>query len=93
MGEEITAGITASVQDYIISAVPIGIAAPAINASLGASDSSICTDTKCEYNFQRSSEMSALYYSLYVTAKNLLSDGYSDRQICSNLTISKEHTL
>ena len=89
MGEDITAGITVNVQNYIISVVPVGIVAPAINASLGASDSHVCTDTKCEYDFQRSSQMSALYYSVYVTAKNLLSDGYSERQICSNLTISK----
>ena len=33
--------------------------------------------------------MSALYYSVMVTAKNLLTDGYSERQVCSNTTISK----
>ena len=33
--------------------------------------------------------MSALYYSVKVTAKNLLTDGYSERQVCSNTTISK----
>ena len=87
MREDITAGVTAGVQNYIISAVPVGITAPTINVSLG---SSICSDTKCKYDFQRSSEMSAHYYSVYVTAKNLLFYGYSDRQNCSNIEISKE---
>ena len=88
-GEDITASITASVQKYIINAEPIGITAPAINVTLSAFDHSVCSSTKCKHDFQSTSDMSALHYSVYVIAKNILSDGYSEGRICSNLTISK----
>lgn len=87
--EDITAGITADVQKYIISLVPVGIAAPAINATLGATDRNVCSSKRCKFDFERIEEMLALYYDLYITAKNLLTDGYGEAQICSNLTISK----
>ena len=90
--EDITASITASVQEYIISAIPIVIAAPAINVTLGAIDHSVCSSTKCRHNFQRIGDMSALHYNVNVIAKNLLSDGYSDGRICNNMTISKKCT-
>ena len=86
-GEDITASITASVQEYIVSAVPIGISAPAINVTLEAFDHSVCSSTKCKHDFQSTSDMSALHYSVHVIAKNILPDGYSDGRICSNLTI------
>ena len=89
MGEEITASITASVQNYIISAVPIGLTAPAINVTLSALDRSVCSSTKCEHDFPSTTDMSALHYSVYVIAKNILSDGYSEAQICSNVKISE----
>ena len=91
--EDITASITASVQEYIISAIPIVIAAPAINVTLGAIDHSVCSSTKCRHNFQRIGDMSALHYNVNVIAKNLLSDGYSDGRICNNLTIGKYAAL
>ena len=93
VGEDITASITASVNKYIINAVPIGISAPAINVTLGAFDHSVCSSTKCKHDFQSTSDMSALHYSVYVIAKNILPDGYSEGRICSNLTISKFNVM
>ena len=89
MGEDITAGITASVQKYIINAVPIGITAPAINVTLSAFDHSVCSSTKCKHDLQSTSDMSALHYSVYVIAKNILPHGFSEKQICNNLIISE----
>jgi hypothetical protein len=92
LNEDITDGITASVQDYIISAVPTGTSSPAINISLSATDPSICINT-CEYAFQGTAEMTSLHYSIFVTAKNLLSHGYSEARVCSNQTIGARNDL
>ena len=62
--------------------MPIKLSAPEINVTLGAGDS--CTNTVCKGDFKETSEMSALYYSVSVFAKNLLMDGYSEEKICSN---------
>ena len=64
--------------------MPIGLSAPEINVTLDAGYS--CTSTVCKGNFQEMSEMSALYYSVSIFAKNLLMDGYSEEQVCSNRT-------
>ena len=89
ISEDITDGITARVQNYTISAVPIGVAAPAINLTLEASNSSVCIADTCKVDFQSISNMTALYYSVHVTAKNLLIDGYSEGQVCSNTSIGE----
>ena len=88
----ITDGITARVQRYLISAVPISVSAPAINVSVGATDETVCTNV-CEYQFQNTTEMLALYYSVFVIAKNILADGYSESELCSNKTISKTRLI
>ena len=87
--EQITAGITANVQSYNISIVPIAVAAPTINITIH-NDISSC-GAECMYIFQNTTEMTALYYSVFVTAKNILIDGYGESTICSNQTISKSY--
>ena len=44
----------------------------------------------CTHVFQPTSEMTALYYSVFVTAKNILVDGYGQRKLCSSKAISKK---
>ena len=80
--EEITEGITASVQSYFINIVPIAVNAPSINITI------VCR-AMCKYTFQNTTKMSALHYSVIIAAKNVLSDGYSESSKCSNKTISK----
>ena len=72
--------------------VPIAATAPLINITIRASDDDVCK-TKCKYTLWDNNEMSALYYSVFVTAKNILSDGYGEGKTCSNKTISKELVL
>ena len=85
--EQITADITADVQSYNVSIVPIGVTAPTINIIID-NDLSTCGDV-CSYVFQPTSEMTALHYSVFVTAKNILIDGYGESTICSSQAISK----
>ena len=79
----ITDGITGSVQNYIIHV------APDVNVTLDASNSTICSSTSCKYNYQATNEMSDFNSTVYVIEKNLLTDRQSERQVCSNKTISK----
>ena len=79
----ITDGIIVSVQNYIIHV------APDVNVTLDASNSTICSSTSCKYNYQATNEMSDFNSTVYVIAKNLLTDRQSERQVCSNKTISK----
>ena len=51
-----------------------------------------CRDV-CTCVFQNTSEMTALHYSVFVTAKNILIDGYGESTICSNQAISKKHKI
>ena len=55
-------------------------------------DLNSCRDA-CTYVFQNTSEMTALHYSVFVTAKNILIDGYGESTICSNQAISKKHNI
>ena len=82
--EDIAHGITARVQNYIISAEPLG------NVTLDANDSSICSFAVCKYSFKGTTET---LDSIHITAKNLLPEGYSESQVCSNTTISKINQL
>ena len=91
LGEDITDGITASVQQYTISAVPFGLTAPEINLTLDASNYMVCTSTKCKADFQSASQLTALSYDVSIVAKNSLNDGYSEHQVCSNMTIGRDH--
>ena len=50
--------------------VPIAATAPLINITIRASDDDVCK-TKCKYTLWDNNEMSALYYSVFVTAKNI----------------------
>ena len=86
--DDITAGISASVQHYITSAVPNGVAAPEINMTLEAHDESVCNGN-CHYTFNDFTGMTALYYSITVIAKNVLHHGYSEGRMCNNIPICK----
>ena len=88
---QITADITADVQSYNVSIVPTADTAPSINITID-DDLSTCGDV-CTYVFQTTSEMIALHYSVFVTAKNILIDGYGERTVCNNQIISKQMKL
>ena len=73
--------------------MPFGLSAPEINVTLGAGDSNVCTNTLCKKEFQETTNMLALYYSVSVFAKNLLMNGYSEGQMCSYRTSEKNVIL
>ena len=86
----ITDHLSANVLSYTISVVPVEIAAPEINVTIMADDLSSCTNMTCKYTFEDLTEMSVLSYNIYVTAKNILFDGYSENSKCTNRPISKK---
>ena len=73
---------------YKISAVPIEVNGSEMNVVVAANDSS-CTNTTCKFDFKISTEMSVPSYSMVITARNILSDGYSENKTCSGTPISK----
>ena len=85
--EYITDGITASVQNYIIHV------APEINVTLEANDSAVCSSTSCKYDYYQVKTETLDYYEVSITTKNLLTDGYSETQVCSSTMISKNHII
>ena len=87
--DQITASIPAHVQSYVINAIPTQLAGQEVNVTLEANDNGQCISTICQYTFQTMTEMTGLYYSFYISAKNILFDGYSTRRICNNMPICK----
>ena len=85
--EYITDGITASVQNYIIHV------APEINVTIEANDSAVCSSTSCKYDYYQVKTETLDYYEVSITTKNLLTDGYSETQVCSSTMISKNHII
>ena len=85
--EYITDGITASVQNYIIHV------APEINVTLEANDSAVCSRTSCKYDYYQVKTETLDYYEVSITTKNLLTDGYSETQVCSSTMISKNQII
>ena len=75
-GAVVTDDISASVISYEIFIKPV------INVSFEANDSTICSSISCKYDYPVPINMSELSYLAYVVAKNILSDGYSERQVC-----------
>ena len=78
-------------QSYNVSIVPSADTAPTIDITVD-SDLSTCRDV-CTYVFQTTSEMTALNYSVFVSAKNILLHGYGQRTVCNNQIISKQMRL
>ena len=78
-------------QSYNVSIVPTADTAPTIDIIVD-SDLSTCRDV-CTYVFQMTSEMIALNYSVFVSAKNILLHGYGQRTVCNNQIISKQMKL
>ena len=87
-GEYITAGIPASIEKYIISTVPVDFTLPENNITLGVTDSSICSSTTCMYDFHSTTGTPTSNYTVFITAKNCLHDGYGESQNCSRVPIS-----
>ena len=77
MEESVTDNIMTSVVNYIT------IIEPLINITLEANDSSICSNISCKYGYEIPREWSNSDYSVYVMAKNILADGYSQKQECN----------
>ena len=86
--EYITASVPASIEKYIISTVPVDFTLPENNKTLGVTDSSICTNTICKYDFQSTTTTSMSNYTVFITAKNFLHDGYGESQSCNKAAIS-----
>ena len=76
---------------YTISTVPLGVESSGINATVEASDHSSCTSTTCKYCVKNLTVMSAPTYTIFITANDLLSDGYTEKTACTDGPISKDH--
>ena len=88
--QEITDGISASVRSYTISAIAIGVSAPEVNVTLEGDNHKVCNNG-CQYTFQNMTQWTALHYSVFVTAKNVLHNGYSEGRICNSIPLCKLH--
>lgn len=94
LGENITDSISANVVNYTISIVPVESSVPERNITIMAHDQSSCTYSVCKYTiFNNLTEMSAHSYNVYVTAKNTLFDGHSEKKTCNNRPISKKFNV
>ena len=92
-GEIIAVGISANVVSYTISTVLNGAVASEVNVTIDASNHTNCTSTTCKYCIKNFTVMSESAYSIYITANDLLSDGYRERKMCTNRPISKKSNV
>ena len=60
--------------------------------TIEANDGAVCSRTSCKYDYQVKTD-TVDYYEVSITTKNLLTDGYSETQVCSNTMISKNHII
>ena len=60
------------------------------NVVLKADNESVCMSV-CHYKQHNNNDLSALYYSMLISAKNALRDGYSDGKSCGNVPMCKFH--
>ena len=58
------------------------------NVVLKADNESVCTSV-CHYTQHNNNELSTLYYSMLISTKNSLHNGYSDGKICSDMPMCK----
>ena len=89
--QNITNSISANIESYAISIVSVESAAPEMNVTIMAHDLSSSIQSTCKFLLEDLTEVSAISYSyIYVKAKNVLFDGYSEKKICTNTPISKK---
>ena len=86
--EAITDEIPSSVMSFIVSVLPIGNSFSEINTTLVANDDNVYGGMH-HHIFNSVAEMTALYYSILVFAKNILIEGYSEKRLCNYLPICK----
>ena len=85
--QDITDGISASVRSYTISVMATGISsAPELNVTLEGDDDTVCKSI-CQYTFQNMTDLTALHYSVFITAQNVLYNGHSERKICNSIPL------
>ena len=87
---DISVNISAAIESYTISTVPLGVESSGINATIEASDHSSCS-TSCKYCVKNLTVMSAPTYTIYITANDLLSDEYTEKTECTDGPISKDY--
>ena len=85
MKASVTDDITATVVNYKI------IIEPLINITFEANDSSICSNFSCKYEYEILNQKSKSDYSVSIMAKNILADGYSQKQECNNRIHGEKH--
>ena len=78
---------------YTITTVLNGTVGTEVNITVEASDHISCTGTTCKYCIKNFTVMSASTYSLYITANDLLSNGYIERKTCTDRPISKKSNV
>ena len=78
---------------YTISTVLSGAVASEVDVTVVASDHTSCTGTTCKYCIKNFTVMSESAYSIYITANDLLSDGYIERKTCTDRPISKKSNV
>ena len=79
--ELIAPGITADIKSYQVSAIP---SEQSHNITVAVTADSVCRD-QCHFVYKNTGNMTALFYTLFVTATNIL--GLGEKQSCNNHTI------